>query len=73
MAPSRQQSNAAAPFSKDEKVLCFHMSMLYEAKIMDTRHVDGGWQFKVHYKGWKNTVCASHRSWIIEYGQSCLR
>ncbi|KAF7534650.1 hypothetical protein G7Z17_g13335 [Cylindrodendrum hubeiense] len=57
MAPARQQP-APPPFSKDEKVLCFHMDMLYEAKIMDVQPGEkpsDGYRYKVHYKGWKNT------------------
>ncbi|KAL1305134.1 hypothetical protein AAFC00_002059 [Neodothiora populina] len=47
-------------FNKDEKVLCFHHELLYEAKVLDARPVEasdkkGPWQYKVHYKGWKNT------------------
>lgn len=56
MAPARQQQ--APQFSKDEKVLCFHMDMLYEAKVMDVQPADkpgDGHRYKVHYKGWKNT------------------
>ena len=56
MAPTRQQP--ASQYSKDEKVLCFHMDMLYEAKIMEVKPGDkpgDGHQYKVHYKGWKNT------------------
>ncbi|KAM0451296.1 hypothetical protein ACHAO4_005966 [Trichoderma viride] len=56
MAPARQQP--PPPFSKDEKVLCFHMDMLYEAKIMDVQPAEKpneGYRYKVHYKGWKNT------------------
>ena len=56
MPPTRQQQ---PPFSKDEKVLCFHMDMLYEAKIMDVQPAgdksSDGFRYKVHYKGWKNT------------------
>jgi mortality factor 4-like protein 1 len=54
MAPSRQQSQ---PFSKDERVLCFHLDMLYEAKILDIQPAENGegFQYKIHYKGWKNT------------------
>ncbi|KAF7558791.1 hypothetical protein G7046_g5378 [Stylonectria norvegica] len=57
MAPARQQP-APSPFSKDEKVLCFHMDMLYEAKIMDVQPKEKpaeGYRYKIHYKGWKNT------------------
>ncbi|KAK4061110.1 uncharacterized protein Triagg1_10449 [Trichoderma aggressivum f. europaeum] len=56
MAPARQQP--PPPFGKDEKVLCFHMDMLYEAKIMDVQPAEKpneGYRYKVHYKGWKNT------------------
>jgi len=45
-------------FDKDEKVLCFHHELLYEAKVLDTRNESnksGGWQYLIHYKGWKNT------------------
>jgi mortality factor 4-like protein 1 len=47
-------------FSPDEKVLCFHHELLYEAKILDHKLQDpsdkkGGFLYKVHYKGWKNT------------------
>ncbi|ROV97108.1 hypothetical protein VMCG_07502 [Cytospora schulzeri] len=53
MAPSKP---AAPPYSKDEKVLCFHHEMLYEAKIIEIEQTDeGGYRYKVHYKGWKST------------------
>jgi mortality factor 4-like protein 1 len=57
MAPSKA-SAASAPFSKDERVLCFHHEMLYEAKVLDSRPTDDAtsFQYKIHYKGWKNTV-----------------
>lgn len=47
-------------YAKDEKVLCFHHELLYEAKVLDVKPVDGdpkggAFQYKVHYKGWKNT------------------
>jgi mortality factor 4-like protein 1 len=55
MAPAR--ATAPQPFDKDERVLCFHHDMLYEAKILDVQAAaDGdGFQYKIHYKGWKNT------------------
>ncbi|KAI3540259.1 hypothetical protein CSPX01_08448 [Colletotrichum filicis] len=54
MAPARQPPQ---PFSKDEKVLCFHGEMLYEAKILDIQPAESGegFQYRIHYKGWKNT------------------
>lgn len=56
MAPSKPAA-ASSPFAKDEKTLCFHHDMLYEAKILDVRPTEDNqsWQYKIHYKGWKNT------------------
>ncbi|THX90419.1 MRG-domain-containing protein [Aureobasidium pullulans] len=53
----------AAPipmYGKDERALCFHHELLYEAKVLDSRHTDQNdkkspYEYKVHYKGWKNT------------------
>ncbi|KAL1973299.1 hypothetical protein VTN31DRAFT_5934 [Thermomyces dupontii] len=47
-------------YQKDERVLCFHHDILYEAKILDIRHSDpedrkSPYEYLVHYKGWKNT------------------
>lgn len=49
-----------ASYGKDEKVLCFHHEILYEAKILDVRNSDpedkkSPFEYAVHYKGWKNT------------------
>ncbi|KXX79985.1 Chromatin modification-related protein eaf3 [Madurella mycetomatis] len=54
MAPPKQPQ---PPFQKDERVLCFHMEMLYEAKILDVMPGENGegWQYKIHYKGWKSS------------------
>ena len=49
MAPS------SASYSIDDKVLCFHHELLYEAKILDAKFEDGQHHYKIHYKGWKNT------------------
>lgn len=54
MAPS------SSSYGKDERVLCFHHDILYEAKILDLRHMDpddnrSPYEYLVHYKGWKNT------------------
>jgi hypothetical protein len=57
MAPSKAGA-AVAPFEKEERVLCFHHDMLYEAKILDSRPTENSqsFQYRIHYKGWKNTV-----------------
>ncbi|KAJ5101650.1 hypothetical protein NUU61_003872 [Penicillium alfredii] len=49
-----------AMYSKDEKALCFHHEILYDAKIRDVRHKDANdkkspFEYLVHYKGWKHT------------------
>ncbi|KAJ5585539.1 Chromatin modification-related protein eaf3 [Penicillium hispanicum] len=54
-------------YSKDEKVLCFHHEILYDAKILDIRHKDAAdkkspLEYQVHYKGWKNTW----DDWVLE-------
>ncbi|KAG7141920.1 Chromatin modification-related protein eaf3 like [Verticillium longisporum] len=56
MAPARQPDQAS--FAKDERVLCFHHEMLYEAKVLDIQPPETEndvYQYRVHYKGWKNT------------------
>lgn len=65
MAPSKSAA-ATAPFSKDERVLCFHHDMLYEAKVLDSRPTEDNtsWQYRIHYKGWKNTVSFVLRSFV---------
>ncbi|KAF2624203.1 NuA4 histone acetyltransferase complex, Eaf3/MRG15 subunit [Macroventuria anomochaeta] len=57
MAPA---SATEASYRKDEKVFCFHHELLYEAKVIDVKPSEGddkktGFQYKIHYKGWKNT------------------
>ncbi|KAG9248183.1 MRG-domain-containing protein [Calycina marina] len=47
---------AEQPFASQERVLCFHHEMLYEAKVLDSRQTaERTWEFRIHYKGWKNT------------------
>jgi mortality factor 4-like protein 1 len=47
-------------YRKDEKAFCFHHELLYEAKVLEVKPMEGedkksGFQYRVHYKGWKNT------------------
>lgn len=46
-------------FAKDERVLCFHHDLLWEAKILDSKlsvpEYTSVRHYLVHYKGWKNT------------------
>ncbi|KAL8955517.1 MAG: hypothetical protein Q9193_006666 [Seirophora villosa] len=44
-------------FDKDEKVLCFHGELLYEAKILEVEQDSSTapFRYRIHYKGWKNT------------------
>ena len=67
MAPSNSPA-----YSKDEKVLCFHHELLYEAKVLDSKAIDPNdkrpsYQYRVHYKGWKNTYVAVPFSIFIEF------
>ena len=57
MAPAA--GNPAA-YAKDEKAFCFHHEFLYEAKVLEVRRSDNKdktspHEYRVHYKGWKNT------------------
>ncbi|KAL8935976.1 MAG: hypothetical protein Q9216_005165, partial [Gyalolechia sp. 2 TL-2023] len=44
-------------YEKDEKVLCFHGELLYEAKILEVEQdtETKSFRYRIHYKGWKNT------------------
>ncbi|MCJ1280807.1 Esa1p-associated factor [Xylographa opegraphella] len=58
MAPSSVPTQQA--YAKDERVLCFHHELLYEAKVLDFKLSDPSDKksqmlYRVHYKGWKNT------------------
>lgn len=49
-----------AAYEKDDKVLCFHGDLLYEAKVLKVKMPDPKDKkspplYFVHYKGWKNT------------------
>jgi mortality factor 4-like protein 1 len=57
MPPKHSTAKQEPTFSKDERVLCFHMEMLYEAKILDVQAGENGegFQYKIHYKGWKSS------------------
>lgn len=53
----------AATFTQNERVLCYHGPLVYEAKVLKVEHWDEattktgmlGTQYLVHYKGWKQT------------------
>ncbi|KAI8394081.1 MRG-domain-containing protein [Radiomyces spectabilis] len=48
-------------FDKEERVLCYHGPLLYEAKVIrrekreDNDDSEGGRHYYIHYKGWKQT------------------
>ena len=56
-------SASTTTFTQNERVLCYHGPMIYEAKILKidnwdestTRSGSIGPHFFVHYKGWKQT------------------
>lgn len=56
----------AVTFASNERVLCYHGPLIYEAKVLKTMMVDEastttgvtGPHYFVHYKGWKQT-CVS--------------
>ena len=57
MAPA---GNPQPLYNKDEKALCFHGELLYEAKVLENKVKESadkkdGFMYRVHYKGWKTT------------------
>jgi mortality factor 4-like protein 1 len=53
-------SASTTTFTQNERVLCYHGPMIYEAKILKLDNWDvatgtAGPHFFVHYKGWKQT------------------
>jgi len=59
MAPAAA-AESRPMYQKDEKALCFHGELLYEAKVLEVRRQDtkdknSPYEYRVHYKGWKNT------------------
>ena len=60
-------STPPATFMPNERVLCYHGPLIYEAKILRSEHWDEattktgdvGPHFFVHYKGWKQTCVPS--------------
>ena len=56
-----------ATFSPNERVLCYHGPLIYEAKVLKSEVWDEtntklgtlGQHFFVHYKGWKQTLVCS--------------
>ncbi|GJE94035.1 MRG-domain-containing protein [Phanerochaete sordida] len=63
MASSANAGAQPSPFQVNERVLCYHGPLIYEAKILKSEHWDEqntkngeiGPHFFVHYKGWKQT------------------
>lgn len=49
-------------FSADEKVLCFHGPLLYEAKILRSKKEGGTYMYFVHYQGWNK----NWDEWVTE-------
>lgn len=45
----------AVRYAVDERVLCWHQDLVYEAKVLEVRRDAETPEYYVHYKGWKNT------------------
>ncbi|KAH7102485.1 MRG-domain-containing protein [Auriculariales sp. MPI-PUGE-AT-0066] len=58
-----QGPTSAPTYTVNERVLCFHGPLLYEAKVLKVENFDegdtptgvAGLNYRVHYKGWKQT------------------
>jgi mortality factor 4-like protein 1 len=61
MPPAASQK--VLTYEVQERVLCFHGPMLYEAKVLEVKKSEDKKElpeYKVHYKGWKNTYVSSN-------------
>jgi mortality factor 4-like protein 1 len=71
-------TTSTTTFSQNERVLCYHGPLIYEAKILKIENWDEttsksgtlGPHFFVHYKGWKQT---SVFSFLARYHVVCTR
>ena len=45
----------AVRYAIDERVLCWHQDLVYEAKVLEVKRDAETPEYYVHYKGWKNT------------------
>ena len=53
-------------FSADEKVLCYHGPLLYEAKILKHKKEGGSYNYFVHYQvSWVSIHLSRHFNWIL--------
>lgn len=57
-----------------KKVLCYQRSHIYEAKCLNYRKSSSGFEYLIHYRGWKS----KYDEWvppnrILEYNQENLR
>lgn len=65
-----------SPYVQNERVLCYHGPLIYEAKVLDTEHHDNpapitgkvGWHYFVHYKGWKDKCVL----WSVHHSSRAL-
>ncbi|KAI7864107.1 MRG-domain-containing protein, partial [Spinellus fusiger] len=60
MAETESITDTSFQFEENERVLCFHGPLLYEAKVLDRQWMDettehSGPHYFIHYKGWKQT------------------
>ena len=61
--PTAPPAPPAFDFSQNERVLCYHGPLIYEAKVLKVQNADEtttisgalGPHYFVHYKGWKQT------------------
>ena len=60
-------SSSTPTFTSNERVLCYHGPLIYEAKVLkaetwdETNSLSGSYgpHYFVHYKGWKQTAVSS--------------
>lgn len=59
-------------YAVDERVLCWHQDLVYEAKVLEVKREAETPEYYVHYKGWKNTYVKTHFFYLNSCPQSKL-
>jgi mortality factor 4-like protein 1 len=58
-------SRGHVAYAVDERVLCWHLDLVYEAKVLEVKRDAETPEYYVHYKGWKNTY-VKHLSSVMD-------
>lgn len=64
-------SRTQIAYAVDERVLCWHLDLVYEAKVLEVKREAEIPEYYVHYKGWKNTY-VNHASSMFYFVEASI-